>query len=375
MSVSPEPGRKEAISRWGSILTVMILSGICLLSLVLNYKFASASQEVLAVSIQANRLADYSVDPVSSPIPVLKMQIIEDVIEDQEPTNVLERLEVVQENLQTVVPTVTPTPPVTNTPVPGGNEPVPTVRTGPTKPPSPTSTSPPAGTSVGSAKTATVTPTGTLSGHTATNTPVSTGTATSPTQGTPTATDRPTYTETKVPTSTPTATKRVGKPPTATSVPTNTATNTLPPLPTATNTPTRTPPPPTATKTPTRTPPPPTATMTPTSECSWPDWRKGFVAYTIPADNAVDIPLDVTVKIQFNQAMYTEDLYKNIKVSGTNVNYLMSYDPGNYQVEIDFIGLLKKASEITVEVKRNVTNSCQQRQLVSVKFTFITIKK
>ncbi len=114
--------------------------------------------------------------------------------------------------------------------------------------------------------------------------------------------------------------------------------------------------------------------MTPTSACSWPDWKKGFVADTIPADKAVDVPLTVTVVIQFNQAMDTEDLFKNIKVSGTNVNYVMSYDPGNYQVGIDFIGLLKRDSGITVEIKRNVKNICQQRQLVSVNFSFQTIR-
>lgn len=392
MSMLPEHGMKEAITRWGSILTVIILSGICLLSLVLNYQFASASSQVLDVSIQANRLADYSADPVSSPIPVLKMQIIEDVIEDQEPTNVLERLEAVQENLQTLVPTVTPTPPSTNTPVPGVNEPPPTVQAGPTKPPPPASTPTPAGTSVGSASTPTVTKTNTpVSTIDLTTTPGATSTATSPSQGaemnTPTATDRPTQTSTTVPTLTPTATKKGGKPPTAT----KTATNTPPPPPTATKTPTRTPPPPptatststkkpppppTATKTLTRTPTkPPTATMTPTSGCFPPDPGMGFISSTTPFDGAVDVPLDITVIIQFNQAMYTGDLFKHIKVSGTKVDYVMSYDPGTHQVEIDFLKLLKKGTKATVEIKRGVKNSCQQRQNVTVKFEFRTVGK
>ena len=87
------------------------------------------------------------------------------------------------------------------------------------------------------------------------------------------------------------------------------------------------------------------------------------------------MPLDVTVMIQFNQAMYTGDLFKNIKVSGTKVDYEMTYDSGTHQVEIDFLGSLKKDTKITVEIKRSVKNSCQQKQLVSVKFEFRTVGK
>jgi hypothetical protein len=371
MSMLPEHQMKEAIRRWGSITTVIILSGICLLSLLLNYQFASASSQVLDVSIQANRLADYGADSVSSPIPVLKMQIIEDVMEDQEPTNVVERLEVVQENLQTVVPTVTPTPTSTKTPVPGVNA-------------SPTSTPLPTEPSGSSAQTSTVTGTSTpVSTADLTTTPGETPTATATPQGTdtntPAATDRPTQTSTKVPTSTPTATKKLGKPPTATKKPTKTplppptATRTPPPPPTATKT---QPPQPTATDTPTKTPPPPpTATMTPTSGCYPPDPGVGFISSTTPFDGAVGVPLDITVMIQFNQAMYTGDLFKNIKVSGTKVDYVMSYDPGTHQVEIDFLRSLKHRTKVTVEIKRSVKNSCQQQQLVSVKFEFRTVGK
>jgi hypothetical protein len=101
----------------------------------------------------------------------------------------------------------------------------------------------------------------------------------------------------------------------------------------------------------------------------------GFVSSTAPFDGAVEVPLDVSVVIQFNQAMYTGDLFKHIKVSGTKVDYVMSYDPGTHQVEIDFLELLKKGSKITVEIKRSLKNSCQQRQNVSVKFEFTAVSK
>jgi hypothetical protein len=115
--------------------------------------------------------------------------------------------------------------------------------------------------------------------------------------------------------------------------------------------------------------------MTPASGCFPPDPGMGFISSTNPFDGAVDVPLDVTVVIQFNQAMYTGDLFKNIKVSGTKVDYVMGYDPGTHQVEIDFLGLLERGAKITVEIKRSVKNSCQQRQNVSVKFEFITVGK
>jgi hypothetical protein len=100
----------------------------------------------------------------------------------------------------------------------------------------------------------------------------------------------------------------------------------------------------------------------------------GFVEYTYPRDGAVGVPRDVIVIIQFNQPMYEGDLFKNIKVSGTNVNYVMRYDPGTHRVEIDFQGLLKPGAKITIEVKRNVKNICMWRQVVSVDFIFTITK-
>jgi hypothetical protein len=412
---------KVAIRRWGSVLTALILMGICLLSLLLNYQFAAASQ-VLDVSIQANRLADYSVDQVSSPIPILKMEIIEEVIKDQEPTNVLERLETVQGNLKTAVPTVTPTPPRTNTPIPNVTEfssstqapktnfPSATstlpsgTRTNPTKTPLSTSTAistQQTATVTNFSSTVTTTATGTqVATIDLTNTPGKTTTATNTPEGTstniPTGTSQPTKTATNPPASTNTATKAPKKPPTSTNVPTNPppATNTPTPVPTkappATKTPkpapTKAPPatktpkpsptnPPPATNTPTPVPTkPPTATMTPTIGCPSPDRVMGFVSSTFPSNGAAGVPLDITVIIQFNQAMFTGDLFKNIKVSGTRVNHVMKYDPGTNQVEIDFLGQLKKGTKIKIDIKRNVKNSCRQPQLVTVQFEFRTIK-
>ena len=115
--------------------------------------------------------------------------------------------------------------------------------------------------------------------------------------------------------------------------------------------------------------------MTPTSGCYPPDPGTGFVSSTVPYDGAVGVPLNITVIIQFNQAMDIGSLYKNIKVFGTRVDYAMDYDPETHQVEIGFLRLLERGTKVTVEIKRSVKNSCQQRQNVSVKFEFVTVGK
>jgi hypothetical protein len=384
--------------QWGSILTVLILTGICVLSLLLNYQSATAS-EMLPVSIQANEMADYSADEVSVQNPVVNMEIIEAAIKDQDPTNVVERIENVLTNLQTAVPTVTPTPIFTDTPVPQNDQPEPPQEPQanppqPTATPRPPHTATPSKTALPTGNTATATGTGTTAPTTVpTNTAEKTATATNNPQATPTATIKPSQTATELPTATNTATKI---PPTATDTATRvppTATDTATRVPpTATDTATKVPPtatatatevPPTATNTATRIPPtatdtakptptnvPPTATMTPTTWCSWPDRWKGFVENTYPRNRAVNVPRDVVVVIQFNQPMYEGDLFKNIRVSGTNVDYVMSYDPATYRLEINFLELLEPGGHIQVEVKRNVKNICMWRQYIEVDFQF-----
>jgi len=101
----------------------------------------------------------------------------------------------------------------------------------------------------------------------------------------------------------------------------------------------------------------------------------GFVDYAYPRDGAIDVPRDVVVVIQFNQAMYEGDLFKNIRISGTNTKYVMDYDPGTYQVEIDFLGWLKPGENVLVEVKRNAKNMCMWRQIIEVDFEFTVTKR
>lgn len=353
---------RDTLIRWGSILTVIILTGICVLSLLLNYQSATAS-EMLPVSIQANEMADYSADRVSAPNPVVNIEIIEAAIKDQEPTNIAERLENVRANLQTAVPTVTPTRVSTGTTIPGGDE-SDSPQTNPpqaSETPGSPKTSTPSKTPLPTINTATATKTGTAF---PTNTTEKTATATDFPQGTSTATKKATQTTTKFsPTATDTATN---VPPTATKIP-PTATK-IPP--TATDTATQVPP--TATDAPTATPTnvPPTATMTPVVWCTRPNPWMGFVRYTYPRNRAVNVPRDVIVVIQFNQPMYEGDLFNNIKVSGTRVDYVMSYDPGTYRLEIDFLELLEPGADIKVEVKRNTKNICMWRQIVLVDFEF-----
>jgi hypothetical protein len=101
----------------------------------------------------------------------------------------------------------------------------------------------------------------------------------------------------------------------------------------------------------------------------------GFVDHTYPRDGAIDVPRNVVVVIQFNQAMYEGDLFKNIRVSGTHVDYVMYYDPGTYQVKINFLGWLKPGENVLVEVKRNAKNICMWRQIIEVDFEFTVTKK
>jgi hypothetical protein len=338
--------------RWGSILTVIILTGICVLSLLLNYQSATAS-EMLPVSIQANEMADYSADGVSAPNPGLNIEIIEAAIKDQEPTNIAERLENVRANLQTAVPTVTPTRVGTSTPGPGEDE--------PDSPQPPQTNSLQETATAGSLKTPTASKTALPTGYTATTT--KTGTAV------PTNTSEKTATATNIPQGTSTATKKATQTATKFSATaTDTATN-IPP--TATKIPpTATKIPPTATDAPTVTPTNVPPTATPIVSCTRPSPWMGYVWYTIPRNGAVNVSRDVIVVIKFNQPMYEGDLFKNIKVSGTNVDYVISYDPGTYRLEIDFLELLEPGADITVEVKRNTKNICMWRQIVLVDFEF-----
>ena len=294
-------------------MVLLILLGILLLDFLLGYRPAAAA-EVLPVSIQSNRLADYSADQISSLLPVVGMGIIEDVIKDQEPTDVPARVETVRVVLQTPVPTVTPSP----TPTPTTPGPTDTAAPG-----APTSTPAP---------------------------PASTPSFTSPPLPPATGTSSPTLMETATATLGPTEASPTRRP---------------------TNTPSATP---TPAITPTR-----TSTPTPTFNstallCSPPDPEKGYVAYTIPIDKSKDIPVNITVKIKFNQPMYTTNLFRNIRITGTNVDSELTYDPETYTLEINFLEPLREGIKVKITIKRNIKNICLQRQGFDVKMEFETIK-
>ena len=292
---------QKDVPRWGVLLAAVILFGLLLLSILLSYRSVAAA-EVLPVSVKSGYLADYSADPfaMATPLPVVELAIIVDVLQDMEPTDIPERVETVEVKLKTPVPTVTPKP----SEIPAS--PVPTNTLAPGQP-SPTPLPP----------TDTPTPT-----------PIPSETP-EPTKALPT----------KKPTRTP--------PPTATDLPTSTPTATvfIPSL---------------------------TPTYTPTqSLCFAPHPVTGFVESSIPADGAVDVPRDVTVKIKFNQPMDPESLISLVKVS-PKVSFTLVYDPNTYTLEIDFKGLLVPNEIHTISIKSNVRNACGQRQIVEVLITFTT---
>lgn len=342
---------RRNLRRWGSLLFIIVMLGFFMLCALLTYRPAAAS-EALDISIQSNRMADYSVgELLSTPLPAINLGIISDVIKDRESTDFPARLETIQVILKTPVSTVTPSPTSSPTlfgaptqdftPTLPANTPLPTATLGG---PAQTNTRTPINTSIN-------TPANSPTSIIVTGTIVDTSTPES-TKKTPTQkpTDKPTNTD--VFTATPVNTS------TRTPVSTSTHTRTATPIPS--RTPTWTP-----TRTPTKTPIPTIGAV-----CSPPDKKMGFVASITPEDDAENAPRNTDVYIKFNQAMFEADLIRNIKISGTDVDYVMSYNPQTNVLKIDFIDPLKRGSTVKIAVKRNVKNSCGQRQGKDIKFEF-----
>lgn len=318
MTVFSRALQQKTVRRWGMLLIVVILLGILLLSILLSYRQAAAA-EMLPVSIQSMRRADYSADPLGSPLSGINMGIVQDIIQEQEPSNVPGRLETVQAGLQTPIASATPVP--TSTPTQPG-------------------------------------PTNTLE-------PGTTATSAPPTSALPSITASLTSTVAAVSTQTPTSGAGASLTPSATSPgsPTNTATPTNSP---PTQTPTATP---TATSTFT---PIPSATNT-AVVCIPPDRDMGFVAYTIPADGATNVPVNTVVKVVFNQPVDPATLATNIKVDPRS-SYSTSYNPQTKTLSITFIGGMEPDEKYTINIKKNLKNLCGDRQKTDVKIIFKTEK-
>ena len=99
------------------------------------------------------------------------------------------------------------------------------------------------------------------------------------------------------------------------------------------------------------------------------------MASTSPSDDAENVSLYTNVYIRFNQAMYQADLFRNIKIANTDADYVMSYDPQTHILKIDFVERLEEGNTVEISIKRNMKNSCGQRQGIEVKFDFLTTKK
>ncbi len=98
------------------------------------------------------------------------------------------------------------------------------------------------------------------------------------------------------------------------------------------------------------------------------------MAYTIPIDKSKNIPVNITVRIKFNQPMYTTDLFRNIRIRGTSADRELTYDPGTNTLEINFLEPLRKGIKVKITIRRNIKNICLQRQGFDVKMEFETIK-
>ncbi|HNB51193.1 MAG TPA: hypothetical protein PK530_04595, partial [Anaerolineales bacterium] len=209
MSHKSDPLARERrkLFQEGVIFTVFLLACGAFLIFAIGGPARYAS-EVIAVSLHPDRLANYGVDPLSTPLPVISLHLIEAFLQDQDPqaTDVVERAETAQAGLLTPIPTITPgagtvfptqtsepthTPPASPRP---GETAIPSAT--PTTTPTPTTTSTP---------TSTATATATL--PFATHTPTSTSGANEPTATTP-----PTQSPTVPPTIPPSATATIPLP-------------------------------------------------------------------------------------------------------------------------------------------------------------------
>lgn len=307
MSLFSRTFRRKNPRRWGLLLVSLVLLGILLLGLLLSYRQAAAA-ELLPVSIQSQKQADYSADYGYALQPALNLEIVQEVLRDKESTNVPERVEIIQEGLLTLVPSATPAP--TSTPTQVG----------------PTTTLPP-GTTATPAQPTSILPSNTALPATATVPPI--------------------------PTRTPTLA--------ASSTPSNTAVNTPSPTslaPTSTST---------ATLTPTLAP----ANTNTALVCLPPNSKTGFVSRSEPADGAAGVPVNTVVKVIFNQPIDQGSLAQMLK-SKPNTPFTTSYNAFTRTLSINFTGGMEPDTKYTITLLRNLNNICGDRQETDVKFSFTT---
>jgi hypothetical protein len=374
--------------KWAWRIVWLILGGVILLGLLLTYQAASAA-EFVPLSINSLRNADYSVDGRGLLIPAISMELVEDLIRDQEPTDVAARLAAVQSQLENTIPTATPRP--TDTP---SGDPTEAASSGgaQTQTSTPTSTAVSfvtytptlvisnndaqatnnAATATSAAATSNASvPTSTQVVPTSTKDANATATFTKPASG-PTATNvkpSPTPTNGDKPTSTPTSVS--GTEPSKTPVPSKTpgsvnmtATNTVEPTKTAEAT---------VTKAPTSTPKP-SATATPIENaCKDPDPEWGFVDWTNPEDGDIISPERSRLFIQFSQPINVDDLPKLIKIMGPgNLKYDFHYSQITRILVIDLKNGLEPAADYKLEISKNLENYCGVKQGETVEIEFKT---
>ncbi|MEK6222033.1 MAG: Ig-like domain-containing protein [Chloroflexota bacterium] len=382
--------------RWQLVLLGLVALSILILAYLLNLQ-PKTEVEFLPVGISSNRIANYSGGRLSVLLPAVSFDIVGSVIEEQGGSNdqVSDILATLSKELLTPVPTVTPSPAPTETQrtIIVSGTPVtvtlsPSVTSAPTQTPGgPTATNNPfaTATQVPLDPTATRTPLGTATqtpqGPTVTSLPTQTPGGPTATQkiNTPTPTFAPTSTSTKppslFPTHTPTATLSSGSGPTNTAVPTATLTRTLTNSPTATLTSLSSPTPgATPTKTATATIIP-SLTNSPTPQCSAPRKEEGYVKSVFPEDGAKDVPVDVIIKIVFNQPVDPTTFKKEISIRGPGkLVYSIFYDPRTLTLEVEFLEELKLKSEYHLVIKRNIENICGDRQEFEISIEFKTVK-
>jgi hypothetical protein len=402
--------RKLAQSKfWSWIVTALIVGGVVLLSLILSYRGAKAG--FIPFYIQAGRHADYSADSMYGMLAGVDMDVVEDLIAEEQtggeglpdgqPIQEEDRLATLQAHMLTPILTATPRP--TNTPALAPGSSTLTQDAASTAAPSTTTYVPvtfatytPGNTATAAAVQATQTQV-VISGPTPTLTMPAINTATLRPGVVPTNTPVPTSTLASIPNPSQTSTIPPGVVPTHTPAPTNTPrpgnvppvqqtrtaaaqsttrTNTLVPTHTLTPVPTNTlVPTPTSTQTPAATSTPrPTFTATLTAPvCPPPDTQTVYVSDIKPEDGDTNVPLDTTVRIEFNQVFPRSSLESALRITGRGqIQYATVYRVEHNRSVLEIFINLQPNLEYTVGIKGFLQSSCGMRQGRDVEFTFTT---
>jgi hypothetical protein len=96
------------------------------------------------------------------------------------------------------------------------------------------------------------------------------------------------------------------------------------------------------------------------------------VESTFPEDGQIELRLNVSIVIQFNQPMDETTFQRNIELKGKGASYDLIYDPETYTVTLQLTKNLRADTKYEIKVKRNIKNTCGVKQGIDVVIKFWT---